>query len=55
MSDDSFPQEQESWDERLRRITNETRALIVASRDLIARSRASLRLADERLKMQRRP
>ena len=55
MADDSFARDEESWDERLRRISKDTREFVVGTRRLIARSRESLALADESLKRRQRP
>ena len=40
----------ESWDEQVRRMSRDTRELVTATREVIARSRACMALADESLK-----
>jgi len=55
MADDSFARDDESWDKRLRRISKDTRQHVVATRELIARSRESMALADESLKSRQHP
>jgi len=53
MAADSYAQAElrhERWNERLRRVANDTRQLVAATRKIIALSNASLARADETLK-----
>ena len=54
MTGDSYAQSelsQESWNDRLERVTNDTNELIAATRKMITQSRESLARANESLKM----